>query len=68
LLVHLDGSLDRTTIIQKKKQMSGRQIDSLDSVDSRELKGGWGGGERELSPLSLFHNLGYALDESEFEP
>jgi hypothetical protein len=42
--------------------------DSLDSGDSRELKGGWGGGERELSPLSLFHNLGFALDESEFEP
>jgi len=27
-----------------------------------------GGGERDLSPLSLFHNLGFALDESELEP
>ncbi len=42
--------------------------DSLDSVDSRELKGGWGVERGILAPLSLFHNLGFALDESEFEP
>jgi hypothetical protein len=42
--------------------------DSLESVDSRELKGGWGVERGNLAPLSLFHNLGFALDESEFEP
>jgi hypothetical protein len=45
-----------------------RMIDSLDSLDSRELKGGWGVERGILAPLSLFHNLGFALDESEFEP
>ena len=50
---HSGGCPDRTTFFPGKKQMTGRRKDSLDSVDSRELKGGWGV-ERGILALSPF--------------